>query len=92
MREKFVSKRPSTGLENELYDSRFETKHFSRFEATKIIDMFKIAFQQLFDNFNVNFRKKEDFLTSIPCILIPEYSHLNAPLVYAINLLKGTLS
>ena len=54
--------------------------------------MFKIAFQQLFDNFNVNFRKKEDFLTSIPCILIPEYSHLNAPLVYAIKLLKGKLS
>ena len=48
--------------------------------------MFKIAFQQLFDNFNVNFRKNEGFLASIPCILIPEYSQSNAPLVYTINL------
>ena len=54
-REKIVSKRASTGLENELYDSRFQTKW--RFEATKANKgMFKIAFQQLFDNFNVNFR------------------------------------
>ena len=36
-REKIVSKRASTGLENELYDSRFQTKHLWRFEATKII-------------------------------------------------------
>ena len=59
-REKIgVSKRASTGLKNELYDSRFQTKQFWRFEATKII-------KQLFDNFNVNFRKNEGFLTSIP--------------------------
>ena len=34
----------------------------------------------MFDNFNVNFRKNEGFLTYIPCILIPEYGQSNAPL------------
>ena len=43
--------------------------------------MFKIAFQKVFDNFNVNLRKNEVFLTSIPCIPIPEYGQSNAPLV-----------
>ena len=43
--------------------------------------MFKIAFQQVFDNFNVNFHKKEGFLTSIPCVPIPEYRQSNAPLI-----------
>ena len=44
-------------------------------------DMFKIAFQQVFNNFNVNLRKNERFLISSPCIRIPEYDQLNAPLV-----------
>ena len=43
--------------------------------------MFRIAFQQVFDNFNVNLRKNEGFLTSIPCIPIPEYGQLTAPLI-----------
>ena len=43
--------------------------------------MFKIAFQQVFDNFNVNLHKNEGFLTSIPFIRSPEYGQLNAPLV-----------
>ena len=38
--------------------------------------MFKIAFEEVFDNFNVNLRKNEGFLTSIPCIPIPEYAPL----------------
>ena len=42
-------------------------------------DMVKIAFQQVFDNFNVNLRKNEGFLTSIPCI--PEYGQSNALLI-----------
>ena len=41
--------------------------------------MFKIAFEEVFDNFNVNLRKNEGFLTSIPCIPIPEYGQSNAP-------------
>ena len=36
-------------------------------------DLFKIAFYQVFHNFNVNLRKNEGFLTCIPCIAIPEY-------------------
>ena len=35
----------------------------------------------MFDNFNVNLRKNEGFLTSIPCIPIPEYGQSNAPSV-----------
>ena len=35
--------------------------------------MFKITFYQVFYNFNVNLRKSEGFLTSIPFIPIPEY-------------------
>ena len=35
--------------------------------------MFKIAFKQIFDKFNVNFRKNEGFLTHVPCVPIPEY-------------------
>ena len=42
--------------------------------------MFKIAFWQIFENFNVNPRKNEGFLTYIPCIPIPEYGQSNAPL------------
>ena len=34
----------------------------------------------MFDNFNVNLRKNEGFLTYIPCIPIPIQS--NAPLIY----------
>ena len=35
----------------------------------------------MFDNFNVNLRKNEGFLTYIvPCIPIPEYGQSNAPL------------
>ena len=41
--------------------------------------MFKIAFWQIFDNMNVNLRKNEGFLTSIPSIPIPEYGQSNAP-------------
>ena len=41
--------------------------------------MFKVAFQQVFDNFNVNHLKNEGFVTSIPCIPIPEYGQSNAP-------------
>ena len=43
-------------------------------------NMFKIAFQEMFDNFNVNLRKNEGFPTCIPCIPIPEYGQSNAPL------------
>ena len=32
------------------------------------------------DNFNVNLRKNEGFLTYIPCIPIPEYGQSNTPL------------
>ena len=48
-------------------------------------DMFKIAFPHFFDKFSVNLRKNEGFLTSIPCILIPEYCQLNAPLALSIK-------
>ena len=41
--------------------------------------MFKIAFKRNFDNFNVNLRKSEGFLTSIRRIPIPEYGQSNAP-------------
>ena len=34
----------------------------------------------MFDNFNVNLRKNDGFLTDIPCIPIPEYGQSNAPL------------
>ena len=40
----------------------------------------------MFDSINVNFRKNEGFLTSIPCIPIPEYGQSNAPLVLSENL------
>ena len=33
----------------------------------------------MFDNFNVNLRKNEGFLTCISCIPIPEYGQSNAP-------------
>ena len=42
--------------------------------------MFKIAVYQIFDNFAVNLRKNEVFLTYIPCIPIPEYGQSNTPL------------
>ena len=35
----------------------------------------------MFDNFNVNLRKNEGFLTSIPCIPIAEYGQSNEPLL-----------
>ena len=35
--------------------------------------MLEIAFYQVFDNFNVNLRKNEGFVTSIACIPILEY-------------------
>ena len=35
----------------------------------------------MFDNFNVNLRKNEGFLISIPCIPIPEYGQSNIPKV-----------
>ena len=31
----------------------------------------------MFDNFNVNLRKNEGFLSYIPCIPIPEYGQSN---------------
>ena len=34
----------------------------------------------MFDNFNVNLRKNEGLLNYIPCIPIPEYGQLSAPL------------
>ena len=43
--------------------------------------MFKTSFKQVFDNLNVNLRKHEEFLTSIPCIPILEYGQSNAPIV-----------
>ena len=33
----------------------------------------------MFDNINVKLRKNEGFLSSIPCIPIPEYGQSNAP-------------
>ena len=42
----------------------------------------------MFDNFNVNLRKNEGFLTYIPCI-IPEYRQSNAPLVMGLFLLQA---
>ena len=39
----------------------------------------------MFDNFNVNLRKNEGFLTYIPCIPIPEYGQSNAPLYLTDN-------
>ena len=44
-------------------------------------NMFKIVFWPMFDNFNVNLVKNEEFLTYIPCIPIPEYVESNAYLV-----------
>ena len=46
----------------------------------------------MIDNFNVNLRKNEGFLTYIPCIPIPEYGQSNAPLVWMIYrpLIRGT--
>lgn len=44
--------------------------------------MFKIAFQQVFDNFIANLHKKEGFLTFIPCIPIREYGQSNTTVVY----------
>ena len=44
--------------------------------------IFKIAFYQVFDNFNVNLRKNEGFLTCIPYIPIPEYGQSKAPLSF----------
>ena len=41
--------------------------------------MFKIAFEQVLDDFNVNLRKNERFLTHIHGISILEYGQLNAP-------------
>ena len=35
----------------------------------------------MFDNINMNLRKNEGFLTSIPCISILEYGQSNAPLI-----------
>ena len=43
--------------------------------------MFEIAFLQMFDNINMNRRKNQGFLTSIPYIPILEYGQSNAPLV-----------
>ena len=41
---------------------------FSAFRSSKDNkNMFEIAFKQIFDNFNVNLRKNEGFLTYIPC-------------------------
>lgn len=37
----------------------------ARFEAARIIKMFKIAFSQISDNFNVNLFKNKGFLTYI---------------------------
>ena len=34
----------------------------------------------MFDNFYVNLRKNEGFLTDIPCIPIPDYGQSKAPL------------
>ena len=42
-------------------------------------NMFKIAFWQIFDNFNVNLRENERFLTYIPCIPLPDHGQSNAP-------------
>ena len=44
--------------------------------------MFKIAFYQVFADFNVNLCKNEGFLTCIPYIPIPEYGQWNTPLIY----------
>ena len=40
----------------------------------------------MFDKFHVNLRKNEGFLTSIPCIPIPEYGQSNAPLELGLQL------
>ena len=45
----------------------------------------------MFDNINVNLCKNEGFLTSIPCIPIPEYGQLNAPLICERITQKGVL-
>ena len=37
--------------------------------------MFKLAIKQVFDTFNVNLRKNEGFLTSMPCNPIPDSHH-----------------
>ena len=42
-------------------------------------NMFKIAFQQIFEIFNMNPRKIEGFLIYIPCIPSPEYGQSNSP-------------
>ena len=42
----------------------------------------------MFDNFNVNLRKNEGFLTSIPGNPISEYGQSNAPLIFCNNLRK----
>ena len=39
----------------------------------------------MFDNVNVNLHKEEGFLTSIPCIPIPEYGQSNACLLLEIG-------
>ena len=45
-----------------------ENGMFSAFRSSKDNkNMFKIAFKQMFDNFNVNLRKNKGFLTYIPC-------------------------
>ena len=38
----------------------------------------------MFDNINLNARKNEGFLTSIPCIPILEYGQSNAPIVKSV--------
>ena len=43
--------------------------------------MSKTSFKQVFDNLNVNLRKHEEFLTSIPCIPILKYGQSKAPYV-----------
>ena len=40
--------------------------------------MFKIAFLQVFDIFNVNLRKNEGFLPCFPCNPIPEYGGIRS--------------
>ena len=63
---------------------------FGPFQSSKDNkNMFKIAFQQMFDNCHVNLRKNEEFLTNIPCIPIPEYGQSNAPLVKLVSTCKA---
>ena len=45
----------------------------------------------MFDNINMNLRKNEGFLTSIPCIPIPEYGQSNAPLVLPLTTISHVL-